>query len=318
MNMERLSWPLVGREKELADASWRLAERRGGGVVVVGAAGVGKTRLAVELADAAQSRGNVVKWVRATRSATSIPLGAFAALLPPLEGAVSSPTELLARARHALVRGGEDGPMVLCVDDAHLLDDASAALVHQLVTGGEVFVVATVRAGEAPPDAVQALWKDELCDLVRLDGLGRDEVRELHGDVLGGEVDGRTVNLLWELTRGNALFLRELILHGLEQDALHERGGIWRWRGDVRIGMRLTELVTARLAVLAPATRRVFELVAIAAPLPVALLDADELPPLWVTATKQIHHNVEVRGKALSAATVEFSVHLTTLRYALE
>jgi hypothetical protein len=97
MNVERLTWPLVGREKELADASRRLAGRAGGGIVIVVAAGVGKTRLASELADGAQSRGDVVQWVRATRSATSIPLGAFAALLPALEGAVSGPTELLAR-----------------------------------------------------------------------------------------------------------------------------------------------------------------------------------------------------------------------------
>ena len=31
MNVERLTWPLVGREKELADASRRMLERPGGG-----------------------------------------------------------------------------------------------------------------------------------------------------------------------------------------------------------------------------------------------------------------------------------------------
>ena len=45
----QLAWPFVGREEELA---WVGARRRAGGgcgVVISGAAGVGKTRLAREL-----------------------------------------------------------------------------------------------------------------------------------------------------------------------------------------------------------------------------------------------------------------------------
>jgi DNA-binding NarL/FixJ family response regulator len=34
---------------------------------------------------------------------------------------------------------------VLCVDDGQLLDDASAALVHQLVAAGEAVAVVSVR-----------------------------------------------------------------------------------------------------------------------------------------------------------------------------
>ena len=36
------------------------------------------------------------------------------------------------------------GRLALCVDDGQLLDDASAALVHQLVVAGEAFVVVTL------------------------------------------------------------------------------------------------------------------------------------------------------------------------------
>ena len=310
--MDRLTWPLVGRERELADAARRLSEHPGGGVVVVGDAGVGKTRLAGEIADAAAARGHVVRWVRATRSTTSIPLGAFAALLPPPEGAVSGVTELLARARHALIRRRGERPMLLCVDDAQLLDDASAALVHQLVAGGDVFAVVTLRAGEPPPDAVQALWKDEHCDLVRLEGLRRVEVRALFAEALGGEVDGRTLELLWELTHGNALFLRELILHGLEQGALDEDGGIWRWRGDMRVGMRLAELVGARLAVLPAAAVDVLELVAIAAPLQVALLDAGELTALETLERHDLVQRAEDRGRRF--ADVAHPLHGEVIR----
>ena len=149
--MNRLSWPLVGREPELALAREQLSAGAAGGVVIAGEPGVGKTRLAAEIADLAVSTGRSVQWVRASRAASSIQLGAFAALLPPLDGAVSGVAELLARARQAVaVRSGGE-PIVLVVDDAHLLDDASAALVHQLVTGGDAFAVITIRTGEPPP-----------------------------------------------------------------------------------------------------------------------------------------------------------------------
>ncbi len=108
--MDRLSWPLVGRELQLAHAARLLTQRAAGGVVVSGEPGVGKTRLAHEIAELAAASGYAVAWVRATRSAQAIGLGAFAALLPPLEGAVTGVAELLARARHAVVGGRRRQP----------------------------------------------------------------------------------------------------------------------------------------------------------------------------------------------------------------
>ena len=257
---ERLSWPLIGRDDELAFARRRLEERGAGGLIVAGDPGVGKTRLATEITAAAVRSGREVRTVRATRSAASIALGAFAALLPAPEPAAGL-AELLARARHALRASGE--PIVLCIDDAHLLDDVSATLAHQLVAAGDAFVVATIRQGETAPDAVQALWKDELCALVRLGPLERETLERLAHEALGDPLDGRSLNLLWELTRGNALFVRELIHHGIEHGALADDGGIWRWRGDTSPGLRLSELVAARLADLPPQALDVLELVAV-------------------------------------------------------
>jgi len=270
----------VGREEELAAAHRRLSEGAAGGLVVSGEPGVGKTRLANEIAEDAAASGFAVQWVRATRSAASIPLGAFAALLPPLHGAVSGPAELLARARHAVVGQAGGARMLLCVDDAHLLDEASAALVHQLVSAGDACVVATVRRGEQAPDAVQALWKDELCGFVQLGALTSEEMQHLLGEVLGGAVDGRSVNQLWELTRGNALFLRELVLHGVEQGELVESGDVWRWRGDIAVGTRLGELVATRLEGLSETAVALLEVIAVGAPLPTRLLERAETAQL--------------------------------------
>jgi DNA-binding NarL/FixJ family response regulator len=292
-----VDWPLVGRERQLGSIAELLADSSAGGLVVAGAAGVGKTRVAREAAALAESRGSTVEWVRATASAATIPLGAFATLLPPAAGEAAG-AELLARARQALAERVAGGRLVLCVDDGHLLDHGSAALLHQLVAAGEALAVVTVRADAPAPDAVVALWKDELCAFVELHELGRDELERLVGAALGGPVDGRTARELWDLTRGNPLFVRELVRYGIERDLLVSDGGIWRWRGDAAagIGTRLAEIVEARLEGLDATERSALELVAIGAPLEAALLD--DLIPAAASILEALERRelVEVRA----------------------
>jgi DNA-binding CsgD family transcriptional regulator len=272
-----MRWPLVGRDAELRAIGDALASRAAGGVVLAGPAGVGKTRLATGAAELASARSCAVAWVRATRSAATIPLGAFGALLPA--GALPEGVELLARARQVLAEHAGGQRLVLCVDDAQLLDDASAALVHQLVAAGEAFAVVTVRDGPVP-DAVLALWKDELCVQLALAELPRTEVAALLEAALGGPVDARTLGGLWALTRGNALFLRELVRHGSDRGLLTEDGGVWRWHGEMRADTRLAELVDLRVGEAGAAERSVLELVAVGAPLELGGLEPPELAAL--------------------------------------
>jgi AAA domain len=143
------SWPLVGRDAELAVSARALRDR--GGAVVAGAAGVGKTRLLREAETRARREGAQVERIAASRAAASVLLGAFAHLRPDR------------------------------VDDAHTLDAASAALVHQLAaeelrTDGRISVLVAVRPREPTPDAIVALWKDDLCERVELAPC-RDELR---------------------------------------------------------------------------------------------------------------------------------------------
>ncbi|MGA8519048.1 MAG: AAA family ATPase, partial [Pseudonocardiaceae bacterium] len=57
------TWPLTGRAEELSLISGLTRGREGPtGVVLAGAAGVGKTRLAREALAAAQQRGAVTRW----------------------------------------------------------------------------------------------------------------------------------------------------------------------------------------------------------------------------------------------------------------
>jgi DNA-binding CsgD family transcriptional regulator len=286
-------WPLVGRHRQLGSVERLLSDDSAGGMVVAGAAGVGKTRLAAEVSRVAESSGFAVEWVRATRAAATIPLGAFAALLPATGAASGGGADLLLLARHALAERAGGRRLVLCVDDGQLLDDGSAALVHQLVAAGEAFAVVTVRLGEAAPDALQALWKDELCELVQLEALSRPEVEHLLGLALGGPVDGRSATALWDLTLGNPLFLRELVHYGVDHGFLTDQGEIWRWRGEMAPGMRLTELVGARLDTLGAAALAALQVVAVGAPLEVGLLEPEERAALEQLELQEI---VELRA----------------------
>ena len=59
-------WQLVGRHEELARARDALQNGSGSAVVIHGAAGVGKSRLAAELVERAEREGRVVVRARAT------------------------------------------------------------------------------------------------------------------------------------------------------------------------------------------------------------------------------------------------------------
>src|SRR5437764_15035223 len=145
-------WPLVGRTAELHRLRRLITTEAAGGVATAGPAGVGKTRLAMEALHAAEGSGQFTARVTATRAAATLPLGAVAGLLPARHhgetGGVDDRADLLRRSAAALVERAGTRRLVLLVDDAHLLDDASATLVHQLAGMHGAFVMVTVRTGE--------------------------------------------------------------------------------------------------------------------------------------------------------------------------
>ena len=266
-------WPIVGRGEELAVCEACLQGGGTPGVVVAGAPGVGKTRLVREVLAAAEELGWVTVRATATVAARAIPLGALSHLLPAESGRPPTALGLLREARLVLGERSPRDKLVLCVDDAHLLDPASATLVHQLVAGGGVVVFLTLRSGEPVPDAVTALWKDCGCSFLELQPLSRVEAGMLLESVLGGGIDGRTEHALWEASRGTPLVLRELVLDGVERGVLAVADGLWCWQGELQVGRRLRELIAARIGEVDGAGRSVLEAVAFAGSVGLAWLE---------------------------------------------
>jgi hypothetical protein len=111
--------------------------------------------------------------------------------------------DLLRRYGRAVLDGAGGRPLLVFVDDAHLLDDGSATLLHQLALTRAATVLATVRSGERAPDPVVALWKDALADRIEVGVLDAAAIEELLVSVLGGPVDAASVRQLVDRCRGN-------------------------------------------------------------------------------------------------------------------
>ena len=133
--------------------------------------------------------------------------------------------------------------MVLGVDDAQLLDPVSAALVLHLATSASAFILATVRAGEPCPDAIVSLWKDDAARRIELGALGDDDVRALVETALADPVEEAALRWVTDVSRGNALYVRELVRGAVDDGALVHGDGFWRMDGPPSTNASLVELV---------------------------------------------------------------------------
>ncbi|KAA1424992.1 AAA family ATPase [Mumia zhuanghuii] len=264
--MER-PWPLTGRDEELRRVA--AAIRPGAaGIVVAGPAGLGKTRLAREAVAAAQGRGTTVLWAHGSAAARPFPLGAFAGLLDVPTGDAA---EAIGRALDQLAR---QQPLVLAVDDAHLLDEHSAIVLHRLVVRRLAPVVVTLRTGESAPDTVTSLWKDDHLPRLDLKPLDVTETTGLVARVLGGPVDSASAQRLWTLTEGSPLFLRHLLAGEVAAGRFAPTSGIWRWTSELAISPELTDLLEREIGALAAGVQEVVDVVALAEPVAVPTLSA--------------------------------------------
>ena len=266
--------PLMSREAELGRILAKLRRPEPAAFVLAGQAGVGKSRLASEAARSAAELGFTTARAIATRSAALIPFGPFARFLPETGASSGDLLGLLRQVSDAILeRAGPERRLLLVVDDAQLLDDGSAALVHQLVQESSCSVVASVRTPGPAPDPVTALWKDGLAERIDLACWDEAETEAVVTRVLGGPVARGTVRRLWEVSRGNALYLRELLIGAVDSGALSQVSGIWTLRQPLTAPGRLVELVASRLAGLTPETVAVIELLAAGEPVGMPILE---------------------------------------------
>ncbi|TRW79380.1 AAA family ATPase [Mycolicibacterium sp. 018/SC-01/001] len=156
-------------EPALAQVDAGVRDRSG--AALIGPAGVGKTWLLRRAAERLGPEVTRVDWVRATATRQAIP---FAAVDHLIDVPDSGTTAAILRAARARLGDGR----LLVVDDAHLLDPLSAALIYQLAVGATARVLVSASVSSvAVPAEVSALWQDGLLARIDLHPPGHDDDR---------------------------------------------------------------------------------------------------------------------------------------------
>ncbi|MBC9730934.1 LuxR family transcriptional regulator [Streptomyces sp. TRM68367] len=264
-----LPWPFTGREDELDLVRRSLAAGRHG-IVVTGPAGCGKTRLVTEAV-----RGTDCARAAGTPETRHLPFAAFAHLLPE--------SVTLHRAVHLL-----SGLRLLLVDDAHLLDDASAALVHHLAVHARTRLLVGATDGAPVPGAISRLWTGELLPRLTLEPLSREETAQLLTAGVG-VLEPLTVNRLHHLSRGDLRLLRELLGAVREKLAPVPDTDERAWRGPVPLTTAVRERTGHVLDRACPEERETLGGLAFAEPLPVDVDDLDIRPLESLEADGLVH-----------------------------
>jgi DNA-binding CsgD family transcriptional regulator len=229
---------LVGRDRELARVTGLLGDAlagRGRLVLCTGEAGIGKTRLAEELAAVAAARGVPVAWARAADQGSSPPYGLWRLILDePAVGAadaslfsqvfagaevpdlgadsgVAQRFALFADVRRRLAQAAERDGLLLVLDDLQWADEASGALLAEVVRqlrGTRILAFATYR-DSAPEGLLPRLSAEANTERVDLHGLPAEAV----GDLLlaaGLEASPEQARRVHAETGGNPFLVREL------------------------------------------------------------------------------------------------------------
>ncbi|GAA4682330.1 LuxR C-terminal-related transcriptional regulator [Phytohabitans rumicis] len=265
-------WHFVGRADELRRIVESATSEDRRGIILSGTAGIGKTRLLREAVAMLPTDRYAVWTATANIASAGLPFGGLAQVLPGDQPIGVSPAGLLRWAVEALHRQAGGRPIVLAIDDAHLLDPSSAALVYLIARDEHATVLGTLRSGEQVPLPIRALWTDDLVGHAELAPLPANDSKALLVEMLEGPIDSASAERLWRMSAGNPLLLRELVIAASGSRELTRAYGVWRWTGQFDLEPRLTDLIDARIGDLSDDVRGVVELVAFGEPIGLSML----------------------------------------------
>jgi DNA-binding CsgD family transcriptional regulator/tetratricopeptide (TPR) repeat protein len=273
--------PLRGRVRELALLAGMVEEARSGigrAALVVGEAGVGKTRILTETVAAARAADMTIARVGADEVDSMAPLSTLVRALSEAEPVPLSPTGVTALRTQAslglsvirevqslLERASTARPVLIAIDDIDAADEltlhAVRILTQQLTSSPVTWALTARPANAGPIGNVRSAIMRAGGLMVTLDPAADDVVVQIIADVLGAPPAPSLV----EFARGTGgnLFLLLEMLHGARAEGIInvvEGGAVLAGEAVPR---RLEEALRGRLAGLTPDARHLLDVAAV-------------------------------------------------------
>ncbi len=258
-------WRMVGRDAQLAALRATLAAARGGRpslAVVTGEPGIGKTRLAQELAATARATGVVVAVGRGSQDDGAPPLWPWSSVLRDLglelpgwegedEGARFRAWEQITRQVRA---AAGPAPLLVVLDDLHWVDTSSLRVLRLLaetMADEPLMVLCTWRRHPPPAgalaDVAETLARQHALR-IELAGLAPGEVAQVVGELTRSQPSTSQAEALYARTDGNPFFLVEFArLAG-------ERGDLTKLLAEEDPPTAVSEVIRRRLSRLSAET----------------------------------------------------------------
>ncbi|WP_457972115.1 LuxR C-terminal-related transcriptional regulator [Arthrobacter sp. D1-17] len=247
-----------------------IRSRASQAVFLMAGPGLGKSSLTDAVSGKLAAEMTILR-IHGSSSLSKVPYGVLApytADLPPEES--DSPVAVLRSvwAYFQEIKGGKDVPLLLVVDDAHHLDEATATMVVDMMSAGWVSVLASGRPRPGLPQALNQLWYDGQAERIDLRPLNGEQVTEVVEHTLQGTVPANTVQSLWSASGGNPLLLNCILGDAVEAGILAKRNGIWLLLGPLPAdGPRLSDVVVKDLLRRTREEQEALRLIALAEPI---------------------------------------------------
>ncbi|HEX6359922.1 helix-turn-helix transcriptional regulator [Actinophytocola sp.] len=263
---------MIGRRAELRTLKGVLDDARsgrGGAVFVVGEAGIGKTRLAVEVAELAAADGMRVLRGRSSTIGPMVPfrplseallgvarnhgqdladeigpyLPALGVLVPEWQqdtGGGFSLTVIAEAILRLLTHVSERNGCALVLDDLHDADAETLFILEYLTDNlaiSRTLLIGTIR--DVPSDAARiarSAAQRGSCAMLELAGLDQETVHRMAAaclDAEAAELPGTVAEQLWRTSAGNPFVVEELLREWFDDGRLVRSGGSWHLVRDL-------------------------------------------------------------------------------------
>ncbi|WP_427133192.1 LuxR C-terminal-related transcriptional regulator [Pseudarthrobacter sp. S9] len=268
---------LTGRSDDLKSAVEALQGGSHVAVFLLGDSGIGKSTLIEAVVAELGSEVTPVR-IHGSPSLTNVPYGVLGPFIVglPVQEATSQLAVLRTLWSHLEEeKRSTQKPLLLIVDDAHDLDEATAGILAELAAAGWVKLLVGAAARPGLPEPLLQLWFEGIAERHDLRPLTLLQTTEMLERELGSQVLPNVAEILWDASGGNPLLLNGLLDDARNDGTLLRRNGVWLFTRQLNShGDRLTDVVRRQLLRRSPEERQALNLVALAEPVSRELIEA--------------------------------------------